>query len=380
MELDTLRIATALSSASLMVALLIGWLQARQESFLMHAAAGVVALVAALLLMGFRDDPYRAEQQVIPFTLILMGASCIYSSTRRFHTPTASIAPVVTIALVSVICTIAPLFLGYSGITGILLNSFCAVVFWLCAYECYRGHKEAPLPVLTNAALFALTGISFACCTYVMVTTGTWVVVEIPENWAETFNSIMSLVCMTCVGAITLTLHHARSAALHKDEANTDALTGILNRRALFTLFEAEKFCEGHAVIMFDLDHFKQINDHFGHAHGDRVLRQFADVLKECLRDGDLIARLGGEEFCVVLKAQDKQGAQLIADRIRRAFAALVVPIDHAGKIATVSAGVAIGAAEETFPAALRRADAALYEAKRSGRNQVQIATLRLVA
>lgn len=380
MEPDTLRIAIALTSASLMVALLLGWLHARQERFLMHAAIGVIALVAALLLMGFRGDVYHAEQQVLPFALILAGLGCIYSSTRRFHTPTADITPVLAVTLISIICTIAPLFFGYSGITGILLNSFCALLLSLCAYESYRGRAEAPLPLATNAAIFALTGISFACCSYVMIATGTWVIVAVPQNWAETFNSIMSLVCMTGVGAITLTLHHARSAQRHRDEANTDELTGILNRRALFNLFEAQKSCEGHAVVMFDLDHFKQINDHFGHAHGDAVLRQFADVLKDCLRADDIISRLGGEEFCVVLKAQDKHGAQLIADRIRIAFADLAIPVDRTGKIATVSAGIAIVAPEESFSFALRRADSALYEAKRSGRNTIQIAKLRMVA
>lgn len=363
-----------------MVALLLGWLQARQESFLMHAAVGVIALVAALLLMGFRGDVYHAEQQVLPFALILAGLGCVYSSTRRFHTPKASLPPVLAVTLLAIICTITPLFFGYSGITGIFLNGFCAILFSLCAYECYRGRAEAPLPLATNAAIFALTAVSFACCSYVMITTGTWIIVTIPQNWAETFNSIMSLVCMTCVGAITLTLHHARAAARHQNDANTDPLTGILNRRALFSRFEAQKSCEGHAVIMFDLDHFKQINDHYGHAHGDTVLRQFADILEDCLRSNDPMARLGGEEFCIVLAGVGKQAAQQIADRIRCAFAALSIPVDHDGKIATVSAGIAIGAADESFSSALRRADGALYEAKRSGRNTIQIAKLRMVA
>lgn len=380
MELDTLRVAIVLSSASLIVALLIGWLQARQESFLIHSAAGVLAIIGALTLLGFRGETYFAEQQVVPFSLLLLGMSAIYSSTRRYQNTNASITPVIALSLALITATITPLMLGYSGVSGMMLNASCAILFWLCAYECYKAHDEAPLALLTNAAVFAITGVSFACCTYVMIETGSWVIVELPQNWAETFNSIMSLVCMTCVGAITLTLHHARSAALHKDEAHTDALTGLLNRRALFKQFNAETSFAGHAVIMFDLDHFKLINDHFGHERGDKVLWKFSGVLRDSLRGSDIVARLGGEEFCAVLKDQDIESAQLVADRVLRAYSALNIALDQTGRRATVSIGIAVGTPGENFSAALRRADKALYEAKRSGRNQVQIASLVLAA
>jgi diguanylate cyclase (GGDEF)-like protein len=135
----------------------------------------------------------------------------------------------------------------------------------------------------------------------------------------------------------------------------------------------------GLAVLMFDLDHFKQINDHYGHARGDKVLQEFAVVLRAQLRSTDIITRLGGEEFCAVMPGADRDAARAIAERIRVAFADKSFPIG-ASNIATVSIGLAIGGETETFASVLSRADEALYKAKKAGRNQVALAKVRLVA
>jgi diguanylate cyclase (GGDEF)-like protein len=110
------------------------------------------------------------------------------------------------------------------------------------------------------------------------------------------------------------------------------------------------------------------------------VLQRFAQVLRLQLRPTDTIARLGGEEFCAILPDRDWETARAIAERIRRSFAELNLPIGDDGEIATVSAGMATGGLEEPFSSVLRRADAALYKAKESGRNQVHVAPFRLVA
>ena len=123
-----------------------------------------------------------------------------------------------------------------------------------------------------------------------------------------------------------------------------------------------------------------EVNDRLGHAQGDLVLQKFADVLRTQLRDTDIIARLGGEEFCVILPGLDGDAARLAAERVRLAFAALDIAIGDKDEIATVSAGLAIGGLEETFFSVLRRGDDALYRAKSAGRNQVHLAALRLVA
>ncbi len=110
------------------------------------------------------------------------------------------------------------------------------------------------------------------------------------------------------------------------------------------------------------------------------MLQQFADVLRRELRDSDVIARLGGEEFCAILPGRDRDAARSLAERVRQAFARLQLPIDDQGQVATVSAGMATGGVQETFSSVLSRADAALYKAKEAGRNRVHVAPFRLVA
>ncbi|MBJ7576909.1 GGDEF domain-containing protein [Devosia sp. MC532] len=379
-DLETLRVAVAISSASLAIALGIGWHYSRTQTFLAHGALGVAVVVIGLTAMTLMGGLYTPWYNLTPFCIVLVGLSGIYSATRRFRSESSSILPPVVAAVSSVALALAPAIVNLSGVSALMLNGASGVILLLCAFESWRARKESRLAITANAFIYTLTGISFLSCSYVILIEQSWYLTTIPKNWAEDFNTVMSLIGATTIGALTLTLHHARSAALHKDEANTDPLTGVLNRRALFNRLEAVPSCEGHAVIMFDLDHFKQVNDQFGHEYGDSVLRQFALVLKQHLRNEDPIARLGGEEFCVVVKIEGRDNVQQIADRIRRAFVALRIPGGPQGKFATVSIGLALGSPEETFPAALRRADAALYEAKRAGRNQVQIASLRLVA
>jgi len=163
---------------------------------------------------------------------------------------------------------------------------------------------------------------------------------------------------------------HARYAAEH------DHLTGALSRRAFFGLAErthahAQREGDALSLLIFDVDHFKTINDTHGHAIGDQVLADLVARIDGALRD-DTCARLGGEEFAVLLPRTDADAAVNLADELRRTLERACVPTS-AGVIVryTVSVGVASLDAGETLSGLLQRADAALYAAKRAGRNRV---------
>jgi diguanylate cyclase (GGDEF)-like protein len=130
-------------------------------------------------------------------------------------------------------------------------------------------------------------------------------------------------------------------------------------------------------VLLIDLDHFKLINDRFGHAIGDRVLQVFADTAKAHIRSSDLIGRLGGEEFAAVLYDAGREKAVTLAERIRWAFAEAATEVDGRPVKATVSIGVVVNQ-DQPFdvPDLLGQADQALYYAKERGRNRVEVATL----
>ena len=374
----SLLIAIAFSGASLVVALVIGWLNARTETYLVHGATGIALIVMGVTGLGLRNGWYQPLTQLIPFSILLAGFAFVLSGARLFNG--ANPRPAAIVGAVSITATALPFAFGLTGVATILLNAWAAVIMLLCGLEFWRGRHEARLAMLANATLYSIVALSFVACSLVLLIEQTWVLQGPPDNWAEDVNSILALVGLTGIGAITLTLHHARAARRHQLEANTDSLTGVLNRRALFERFGEDDVVTGLAVVMFDLDHFKQINDRQGHAFGDRVLQRFAGVLRAELRGNDTIARLGGEEFCAILPGRDRETARALADHIRKAFAALDLSTGDNGEIATVSAGMATAGVGETFSSALSRADAALYKAKESGRNQVHVAPFRLVA
>lgn len=162
--------------------------------------------------------------------------------------------------------------------------------------------------------------------------------------------------------------------------AETDALTGAANRRAfmqyLDTLVDRARRQDAPlAAIMVDLDHFKRTNDTYGHAVGDKVLVQTVRQVQACLRDCDMLGRLGGEEFAVVLPGANAASAVAAAERIREAIAAVDVRVENGDRIpVTASLGVAVLESDkmmETSEGLLHGADEALYAAKAGGRNRV---------
>ncbi|ONF95439.1 sensor domain-containing diguanylate cyclase [Sphingomonas jeddahensis] len=171
-----------------------------------------------------------------------------------------------------------------------------------------------------------------------------------------------------------ITLRKAHEERLTR-AALTDPLTGLINRRGLDEEL-AKRLTAGGAgcVALFDLDHFKHVNDTYGHAAGDEVLRRFAALARSSVRDQDVVARLGGEEFAVVLPEATIDQARLVCDRVRRAVGEARVRIDDRTISVTVSGGVASYRNYQPAGDVLRAADRALYRAKNAGRDQLALA------
>lgn len=164
--------------------------------------------------------------------------------------------------------------------------------------------------------------------------------------------------------------------------ATIDSLTGLVNRRAFFEQTERARLValrqrQTVAMLMLDIDYFKRLNDRYGHAAGDEALRAFARVAQATLREQDILGRLGGEEFALVLPATDLVGAMQAAERLRAAVETAPLAIEGQTVVLTVSIGVVMVDAAEHINTALARADHALYTAKSAGRNRVEVGLVK---
>jgi two-component system, cell cycle response regulator len=171
-----------------------------------------------------------------------------------------------------------------------------------------------------------------------------------------------------------------RLLKLLAERAEVDGLTGLgnraaFNRRWAQEAHEASRYARPMSLAVMDIDHFKKINDTYGHPAGDEVIQGFAQVVQKSLRDCDVACRYGGEEFCVIMPETGPDDAKIVGERIRQAMADMVWPKHPEHKV-TVSigiAGTASGATTLTHEQWLERADKALYTAKHSGRNRVVV-------
>jgi diguanylate cyclase (GGDEF)-like protein len=367
----TLMIAIAFSSAALMVTLLICWLNARRDSYLISWAGGMGFVVMALVTLALRGGIYDLTTQIGGYSLLLTGLALIYLGAYQFRLGTTPLIRTSAVWMLSLLVTNLPFVLGLSGVGTIMLNLFAAAFMFLAGYQYWAGRSEARLPLVSNAMLYGMTGLSFLACAVVLVLDGRLVLTAPPSNWAEHFNSIMAIIGLTGIGALSLTLNQLRAARRHRQDALTDSLTGLLNRRGLFDSFGQTDPEAGTAVLMFDIDHFKQINDQQGHAAGDAVIQQFSIIARLGMRQGDTVARVGGEEFCAILPGVPLDRAKAIAERIRIEFQSTPAQIGLRIIPATVSVGVSTTGRSESFSSVLSRADAALYKAKANGRNRV---------
>ena len=177
-----------------------------------------------------------------------------------------------------------------------------------------------------------------------------------------------------------VSLSNAGAVRRLEEMATTDGLTGCLNKRAFLEQLEAkmksaERFGRSLCLIVTDIDHFKRVNDTYGHATGDVVIKELGELLRRVKRETDIVARFGGEEFCVLCEETSQEGGVLLAERVRDELSKVAFQTEQGVLNVTCSLGVATFPADAASGAALfEAADRALYAAKKAGRNRVEVA------
>jgi len=341
-------------------------------------AQGGVALQTAgwmLLLLSSMAEPYSWQDRLLS-TLSMAGiaAGMTYNAVA-FDLWCGRIAQARAPAVIAVLLT-AGYGLGFSsypfrvGWSNFLLTlQMAIVVASLC--------RKPLLPVGRWRWLLVISLLAQMMVTVWRGVLGAVYTADFPNFFApHTVNLFFGL-----VANVTVVLSLAAILLAHRDEAarelerlaTTDGLTGVLNRRAWLAQAATElavsaRYQQPMGVLMADLDHFKQINDTYGHAAGDGALQLFADALRAVARSGDVYCRYGGEEFCVLMNHADGAAARAFDQRLR-AWLEEAAP-RRLGYRLPYSAGVALRlAGGENIEALLRRADSALYSAKALGRN-----------
>jgi len=328
-------------------------------------------------------DKLRVNKKLMAYTAAAMyGGAAFDGSIEGFlpGDPSFAVAPVfgaiaITLFLIAVGPRLPRAALALLGPIGVALIAYAltattgagdgAVLYmWPVLWTTFFFGRRGAI------AIVACVGVAHAATLLLLPAASSY-----PGRWVDV------MVSVSVVAVVILTLVHRNDLLLAQlaGEARTDALTGLLNRRgfeerAVLELAHARREAQSIAVVMFDIDYFKRINDERGHEVGDRVLARIGGLLAAHARDVDVVARLGGEEFVVLLPRCASSDAAVFAERVR---AALATDDRSELPIVRVSAGVLSERTPASIEWMLKGADAALYSAKRHGRDRTVVADER---
>lgn len=373
LDFTSFLLAIFFSSAGISAVLFAAWVTSRQDGFLLTCAVGAVLVALSVVFSAFYARTPQVWLVSLAYVLLLGGLATIYGTAWQFRhdgPPWRVIAGAMAVALG---LTIPPHALGYNGVGFFLGFLSAAGLLFLAAFNFWMARKEAPGTLISLAGFYFLIGLSFLPRAAMVAWEGRIVMPGPPQNWVQTASLALIVAAVPALGALTLGLNQKRLIRAHRQQALTDPLTGMPNRRALL---ESVAGLDGTvALALFDIDRFKTINDTHGHATGDEVIALFARTLLRHAAPGQIAARLGGEEFILVCPTGTLPELRASAERLRGDFSDRVAA--ELGLGCTASGGLASGAVGgERFALVVAAADKALYRAKQLGRDRLEIAGL----
>ncbi|HZL30777.1 MAG TPA: GGDEF domain-containing protein [Pseudolabrys sp.] len=386
LDVNTLFMVTIYVEAILGLLLLFAWAQ----NMAIRAVAwwGFAHLIRAtsVVLFGMYGTAPDLVTIDLANALLFTAFAVTWTGARVFDGRPVEPVYLVTGAVLWLLVCRLPVLSDAIDVRAMIASGIITAYTWLTAYEFWRGRGEQL--VSRWPAIFML----FAHGSLYLLRTPLVAMLPWTPTNSDMFGSVWltvlsfeALLFTISIAFILLAMAKERTELRHRTAAMVDPLTGIANRRAF--LHDAGQLALRHrnkprptAVLLVDLDHFKSINDRFGHALGDRVLEIFTAAARESIRASDLIGRIGGEEFASVLYDTSQEKAVAVAERIREAFAQAAQEVDGRPVCATVSIGLVHSeAAAIDVSELLAQADQALYFAKENGRNRVEVASLDML-
>lgn len=386
LDVNTLFMVTIYVEAILGLLLLFAWAQ----NLAIRAVAwwGFAHLIraASIFLFGMYGSTPDFIAIDLANALLFTAFAVTWTGARVFDGRPVEPVYLVTGAVLWLLVCRLPVLADAVEARTFIASAIITTYTWLTAWEFWRGRSEqlvsrwpAIFMLFAHGALFLLRTPLVAMLPYQVTDHKMF-----GSVWL-TVLSFEALLFTISIAFILLAMAKERTELRHRTAAMVDPLTGIANRRAF--LQEAAALTKRHsgsprptAVMLVDLDHFKSINDRFGHALGDRVLEIFTSAATESIRASDLIGRIGGEEFAAILYDTSAEKALEVAEQIRDSFAHASQQVDGRPVSATVSIGIVHSeAAVLDVAELLAQADQALYFAKENGRNRVEVASLDML-
>jgi diguanylate cyclase (GGDEF)-like protein len=385
LDVNTLFMVTIYVEAILGLLLLFAWAQNTAIHGVCWWGFAHLIRAASVVLFGTYGSVPDLISIDIANVLLFTSFAVTWTGARVFDGRPVEPVYLVTGAVLWLLICRLPVLADAIQTRALIASGIVTAYTWLTAYEFWRGRSEQLVSRWPAIFLLFAHGALFLLRTPLALLLP-WA----PDNhvfgsvWL-TVLSFEALLFTISIAFVLLAMAKERTELRHRTAALVDPLTGIANRRSF--LQDATQLAKRYsgrplptAVLLIDLDHFKSINDRFGHALGDRVLEIFSDTARQSVRSTDLLGRLGGEEFAAVLHDTSRDKAMAVAERIRKSFAHAAQEVDGRPVGATLSIGLAYcQEAALDVPELLAQSDQALYFAKERGRNRVEVASLDMV-
>ena len=383
LDVNTLFLVTIYVEAMLGLLLLFAWIQNSRIYGVAWWGYGHLLRAASIVLFGMYGSVSNVISIDLANAVLFTAFAATWTGARVFEGRPPRPVLLFGGAVLWFLASRAPWFAGSTDAKVLLSSGIITAYTWATAYEFWCGRGELLVSRLPAVFMLFAHGALFLLRTPLSQALPWTPGIQVLDSVWLTVLSFEALLFTISIAFILLAMAKERAELCHKTAALIDPLTGIANRRAFLeqvTAMSRRRDAEARpvSVLAADLDRFKSINDRFGHAVGDAVIRMFADVARAKLGPRDLIGRLGGEEFAIVLRDAGREKALAVAERIRLAFENAANDVDGRPVGGTVSIGMVVAEAGQLdVPALLGRADEALYCAKERGRNCVEIAPPR---
>ncbi|PZQ84303.1 MAG: hypothetical protein DI549_05315 [Ancylobacter novellus] len=386
----TLWAALMAAASILALAMLFAWWMTPTEPALAHWAGAMAMFVLGVFCASLRGTIPDFAVVALGNSAILVAYGLIWTGMRRFDRRSTRVSYVlIGPAIFVVLCLLPPLNEAAVG-RVVLMSVLIGILLVFSLEQLWRGDALASR---ARAAMIVILSIVLALNLFRVLVASTQID---DQNRVKLFADptvaglglvALALAVFLCFSMVLMV--RERSEMLYRSAAQRDELTGLFNRRGFMELSLAACLSGGPlAVMILDLDHFKRVNDRFGHLAGDRVLKMLAQVLRDNLRQTDIIGRIGGEEFAAVLPGATANVARQAAERVQKGLSEGAAQLSFGEGGAPLRCTASIGLAMASMPRGAKvteiearlmgliaRADAVLYEAKSGGRNRIEVAT-----